>query len=234
MTPPTDSAQGPVSYGAEPTWQLPDAVRRPLLLLPPLLIGLLEIFHPMPDETAQAVMDVATWFAAFHVIQLVLIGLVGLSVVLLADSYGYASAWTTRLGIGVFLVFFSAYDTLAGIGTGLAMRSARDLTTAQAEGVFSVVEDWPALGAPFALSIAGTGGWLVAVGGLALAARRHGAPRREWIFLALAAVFLMGGHPFPAGTLAFGCLFVAALLREWPVTRVAGARRGSTPDSRPG
>lgn len=160
-----DSGQGPVSYGPDPTWHLPDAVRRPLLLLPPLLIAVLEIFHPMPDETAQAVMDVATWFAVFHVIQLVLIGLVALSVVLLADSYGYASAWTTRLGIGIFLVFFSAYDTLAGIGTGLAMRSARDLTTAEAEGVFSVVEDWPALGAPFALSIVGTGGWLVAVVG---------------------------------------------------------------------
>jgi hypothetical protein len=60
MTPPTGGAQGPVSYGAEPTWQLPDAVRRPLLLLPPLLIAVFEVFHPMPDETAQAVMDVTT------------------------------------------------------------------------------------------------------------------------------------------------------------------------------
>ena len=27
-------------------------------------------------------------------------------------------------------------------------------------------------------------------------------------------MFLMGGHPFPQGTLAFGCFFVAALLHE--------------------
>jgi hypothetical protein len=27
-------------------------------------------------------------------------------------------------------------------------------------------------------------------------------------------VFLMAGHPFPGGTLAFGSLFVAALIHE--------------------
>lgn len=195
-------------------WPLPATARRVLLVAPPLALATLEIFHPQPDETPQALLDVATWFAVFHAIQLVLVGLVGLSVLLLADSYGYATAWTTRLGIGVFLVFFSAYDTVAGIATGLAMRSARDLSTAQQQGVFEVVKDWPALGIPFALSIVGTLGWVVAVGGLAFAARRQGAPRREWVLIGLAALFLMAGHPAPQGTLAFGSLFVAALLRE--------------------
>jgi len=203
-------------------WALPATLRRVLLLGPPLALAVLEIFHPQPDETAQALMDVSTWFAGFHVIQLALTGLVALSVLLLADSFGRADAWVTRLGVGVFLVFFSAYDAVAGIGTGLAMRSARDLSTVQQEGVFEVVKDWPAVGPPFALSIIGTLGWVAAVGALALAARRQGAPRREWIFIGLAAVFLLGGHPFPQGTLAFGCFFVAALLHEW---RAGRARR---------
>jgi hypothetical protein len=77
-----------------------------------------------------------------------------------------------------------------------------------------VVKDWPAVGPPFALSIVGTLGWVAAVGALALAARRQGAPRLEWIFVGLAAVLLLGGHPFPAGTLAFACFFAAALLHE--------------------
>ena len=200
-------------------WALPTTLRRLLLLGPPLALAVLEIFHPQPDENAQALMDVATWFIAFHGIQLVLTGLVALSVLLLADSFGRASAWVTRLGIGVFLVFFSAYDSVAGIGTGLAMRSARDLSAGQQEGVFDVVKDWPALGPPFALSIIGTLGWVLALGALALAARRQGAPRHEWIVIGLAAVFLLGGHPFPAGTLAFGCVFVAALLHEWRAGR---------------
>jgi hypothetical protein len=123
----------------------------------------------------------------------------------------------------MFMVFFSAYDTLAGIGTGLAMRNARDLSAAQQEGVFLVVKDWPGLAAPFALSILGTAGWVVAVGALALAARQQAAPRREWLVLALAAVFLMAGHPFPGGTLAFGSFFMAALFYEWRSRRAGAA-----------
>ena len=202
-------------------WVLPATLRRTLLLAPLLALAGLEIVHPQPDETAQALMDASTWFAGFHVIQLALTGFVALSVLLLADSFGRADAWVTRLGIGVFLVFYSAYDAVAGIATGLAMRSARDLSTVQQEGVFDVVKDWPALGPPFALSIVGTLGWVVAVGSLALAARRQSAPRREWILIGLAAVFLLGGHPFPFGTLAFGCLFAAALLHEWRASRAA-------------
>lgn len=207
--------QGGAVQGADPTWRLPVPFRRVLLLVPPLVLAGLEIIHPQPDETVQALMDVSTWFAAFHVIQLALTGLVALSVLLLADGFGRANAWVTRLGIGVFLVFFSAYDAVAGIGTGLAMRSARDLAAVQQEGVFDVVKDWPAVGPPFALSIVGTLGWVAAVGALALAARRQGAPRREWILIGLAAIFLLGGHPFPQGTLAFGCFFIGAVLYEF-------------------
>jgi hypothetical protein len=211
---PAEESRGTAPFGADSSWRLPIALRRPLLLLPPLLLAGLEIWHPQPEANAQAVMDASTWFAAFHVIQLALIGLVAVSVLLLADSFRYASAWAMRLGIGTFLVFFSAYDAVAGIGTGLAMRSARDLPAPQQEAIFDVVKDWPGFGAPFALAIVGTAGWLVAVGSLALAARRQGAPRAVWILLALAAVFLMAGHPFPGGTLAFGSLFVAALIHE--------------------
>jgi hypothetical protein len=206
---------GGQSYQPDNTWLLPLQVRRVLLLTPPLALAVLEVFHPNPAHNVQALMDASTWFAWFHVIQLVLTGLVALSVLLLAADYGRASAWITRLGIGVFLLFFGSYDVLAGIGTGLAMRTARGLPVEQQEGVFSVVEDWPAVGPVFALSIVGTLGWLIAVGALAMAVRRLGGPRPEWIALALAAVFLLGGHPFPAGTLAFGSLFVAMTFHEW-------------------
>jgi hypothetical protein len=212
--------------GPDPTWQISVTWRRVLILVPPLLLAGLEVFHPQPDANAQAVMDVSTWFAGFHAIQLVLIGPLALSAMLLANSYGRANTWTTRLGIGAFLVFFSAYDAVAGIAMGLAMRSARDLTTLQQEGVLDAVKDWPAFGPPFALSIIGSAGWAIAIGVLALAARRHGAPRREWIFIGLAAFFLLGGHPFPAGTLAFGCFFIAAFFREF---KPATAHQDSMP-----
>jgi MFS family permease len=136
-------------------------------------------------------------------------------VIAVRAAMGVGAALIMPATLGVFLVFFSAYDAVAGIATGLAMRSARDLSAVQQEGVFDVVKDWPAVGPPFALSMVGTLGWLAAVGALALAARRQGAPRLEWIFVGLAAVLLTGGHPFPAGTLAFGCFSAAALLHEF-------------------
>jgi hypothetical protein len=86
------------------TWVLPGTIRRVLLLVPALAFAVFEVFHPNPEINAEAVMDVATWFAAFHAIQLLLIGLVAVSVLILADEFGAAGAWTTRLGVGVFLV----------------------------------------------------------------------------------------------------------------------------------
>jgi hypothetical protein len=167
-------------------------------------------------------MDVATWFATFHVIQLVLVGLVAITVLLLADEFGVAGAWSTRLGLGVFLIFFSAYDAVAGIATGLAMRDARDLPASEQLAVYETVKDWPGLDARvFALAIVGTLGWVVALVGVALAARRAGAGRAEWIVILLAGVFLMGGHPFPFGTITFACLFIAAVLHVRSTRKVA-------------
>src|SRR4029434_6083451 len=91
--------QGGAFHQSERTWPMPVALRRALLLVPPFLLAGLEVLHPQPDETAQALMDASTWFAGFHVIQLALTGLVGLSVLLLADSFGRANAWVTRLGV---------------------------------------------------------------------------------------------------------------------------------------
>lgn len=190
--------------------------RRVLLLAPPLAFAAFAALHPRPKVEAQAVMDIATWFAAFHMIQLVLVGLVAASVILLAVDFGVVRAWSTTLGLGVFLIFFSAYDAVAGIATGLAMRTARDLSPEQQVGVWETVKDWPGLDVPvFSLSMVATIGWVVALGGVALAARRAGAARTEWVFILLAGLFLLGGHPFPFGTAAFGCLFVAAALHEW-------------------
>jgi len=194
-------------------WNVSGTLRAVLMVVPPLLLAVLEVFHPQPDQTAEGVMDVATWFLGFHLIQLVLIGPVALSVLLLADEFGRAMSWAVRLGVGIFLVFYSAYDAVAGIGTGLAMRSARDLQAVQQDGVFDVVEDWPGLDpVVFPLAVVGTFGWLLALGAIALGARRAGAPAVQWVFTALAALFLLAGHPFPFGTLAFGSLAVAALL----------------------
>ena len=215
----------PTGPGTEPgtIWQLSTRTRRLLLLAPPLVLAGFTVLHPQPDHNVQALMDASTWFMGFHMIQLGLVGLVAVSVFVLADQFHRANAWQTCFGMGLFLVFFSAYDTLAGIGTGLAMRSARDMPSSQQEALFDIVKDWPALEPwVFWLSLVGTFGWVLALGYLAVVARAARAPRSEWLFLGLAAVFLLLGHPAPFGTIAFGSLFVAALVHERRSSRVPG------------
>ena len=198
---------------------------RTLLVAPPLVFAGFTLLHPQPDENTQALIDASTWFMAYHMIQLPLIGLVAISVLLLADAFGRASAWPICLGLGTFLVFFSAYDTLAGIGTGLAMRGARELPDAQQDVVYDLVKTWPAADPwVFWLSVVGTAGWVLALGYLAVAVRAAGAPRAQWVLLGLAAFFLLLGHPAPFGTLAFGSLFIATVIH---VQHGSRPRRGA-------
>jgi hypothetical protein len=208
-------------------WDLPAGLRRALLAGPPLALAVLTVLHPQPDATTHGLLHASTWFMAYHMIQLPLVGLVAVSVVLLADEFRSANTWQTWTGIGTFLVFFSAYDTVAGIATGLAMRGARDLPADQQDAVFELVDDWPGL-EPFTfwLAIVGTAGWVLAVGYLTFAARRAGASPLVWVFLGLAAFFLLLGHPAPFGTIAFGSLFVAVLAHEW---QLAAGRRAVVP-----
>jgi hypothetical protein len=194
-----------------------------LLLGPPFAFAGFTILHPQPDENTQALVDASTWFMAYHMIQLPLIGLVAVSVFLLADAFGRASTWPICLGMGAFLVFFSAYDTLAGIGTGLAMRGTRELPDSQQDIVFDLVKTWP-VAEPWVvwLTLVGTGGWILALGYLTVTARAAGAPRGQWVLLGLATLFLILGHPAPFGTVAFGSLFIAALLHERHASRDPG------------
>jgi hypothetical protein len=212
-------------------WQLSTRMRRLLLLPAPLLLAVFTLLHPNPDDNVQALMDASTWFMGFHMIQLGLVGLVAISVFVLADQFHRASAWQTCLGMGVFLVYFSAYDTLAGIGTGLAMRSARELPLSQQEALFQIVHDWPALEPwVFWLSLVGTGGWVLALGYLTVVARAARAPRSEWLLIGMAGFFLLLGHPAPFGTFAFGSLFVAALVHE---RHASGVPDGGVPHTSP-
>jgi hypothetical protein len=151
----------------------------------------------------------------FHIIQVPLIGLIALAVYLLTESLEGRAVNVSRWAIGVFAVFFSAYDAAAGIGTGYALRNAHELSAEGQAAVYEVVKDLPLFSLPFGLSVVGTLAWAVALVAAAMAFRRAGASRSPFILLILAGVFLMGGHPYPAGTLAFGTFFLAAAWLEF-------------------
>ena len=201
-------------------------MRRLVLLGTPLALAVLEVFHPKPIGVADSV-EQGGWFMWFHIIQVPLIGLIALVVYLLTDGLEGQAASVSRWAIGVFAVFFSAYDAAAGIGTGYALRNAQGLSGEGQAAVYEVVKDLPLFSLPFGLSIVGSLAWAVALVAAAMALRRAGASRGPFVLLILAAVFLMGGHPYPAGTLAFGCFFLAAAWLELAPGRLTLARRPS-------
>src|ERR671921_1261518 len=184
-------------------------LRRAVLLGTPLVLAVLEIFHPRPSGVSDSV-EVGGWFMWFHIIQVPLFGLMALAVYLLTEGLEGRAVSVSRWAIGVFAVFFSAYDAAAGIGTGYALRNAQGLSAGAQEAIYEAVKDMPVLSLIFGLSIVGTGAWVVALIAAARALRGAGASFGPFILLILAGVFLMGGHPYPAGTLAFGSFFVAA------------------------
>lgn len=202
-------------------------LRRLVLLGTPLALALLEILHPQPVGVRENV-EQAGWFFAFHMIQLPLIGLIALAVYLLTDGLEGRAANVSRWAVGVFAVFYSAYDATAGIATGLVLRNAQGLSAEAQAIIYEAVKDLPGLSLAFSLSIVGTLGWVVAVIAAALALRRAGLSRGPYILLVLAALFLLGGHPFPFGTLAFGCFFAAAAWIELAPHATAHARTKTT------
>jgi hypothetical protein len=186
---------------------------RLVLLGTPLALAVLEYFHPDPGDAAEAV-DQGEWFFWFHMIQLPLIGLMALAVYLLTEDLEGRAVTVSRWATGVFAVFFSAYDAAAGIATGFVLRNAQSLSPEEQSVVYEMVKGMPGISAIFSLSIVGTLAWVVALVAAAIALRRAGAPRITFVLLILAGVFLLSGHPFPGGTLAFGSFFLATLSLE--------------------
>jgi hypothetical protein len=198
-------------------------LRRAVLLGTPLALAVLEIFHPPRPSGASEAVEQGAWFMWFHIIQVPLIGLIALAVYLLTEGLEGRAVSVSRWAIGVFAVFFSAYDAAAGIGTGYALRNAQGLSAEAQGAVYEVVKDLPLFSLPFVLSVVGTLGWAVALIAAAIALRRAGASRGPFILLILAGVFLMAGHPYPQGTLAFGCFFLATAWLELAPGRLTSA-----------
>jgi hypothetical protein len=90
-------------------------LRRIVLLEAPLALALLEIFHPEQPSGASGAVEQGEWFMWFHIIQVPLIGLIALAIYLLTEGLEGRAVSVSRWAIGVFAVFFSAYDAAAGI-----------------------------------------------------------------------------------------------------------------------
>src|SRR5215211_5236880 len=138
-------------------------LRRVVLLGAPLALALLEVFHPERPNSATEAVEQGVWFMWFHFIQLPLIGLIALAVYLLSDGLEGRAVSVSRWAIGVFVIFFSAYDAAAGIGTGYALRNAQELSAGAQDAIYEAVKDMLVVSLIFGLSVVGTGAWVVAL-----------------------------------------------------------------------
>jgi hypothetical protein len=150
-----------------------------------------------------------------HLVQLLLIFLLGITLWLLTEGLAGRAATWSRLATGLFLVLYAAFDSVVGIGTGLLAQVAQADPALDPTVAAGIVDRYwlarfdlpvgPLIGAA-ALA------WLGAAATAALALRGHGASRSAVALLVVAAISFAIDHPSPTGTIGMLALFAANLL----------------------
>lgn len=202
-------------------------LRRLVLFGVPLILGGLEIFHPVPGTSGivATLSPQVNWWLTLHLLQLPLFGLLAVAVLLLTAGLPGWVTTISRIGVWFFVVFYLAIDDIAGIANGIIIRTAQGLPPSQLTGIEQVVHAFffdPLVGGNTfsALFVLGAGGWLVGVIAAAIALYR--AHRISWmplVLLVLAAILFGYGHGLPTGPLGMLCFFAAALWIELAPSR---------------
>jgi hypothetical protein len=196
-----------------------------IIILTPLILGILEMWHPVGVKGKSAyevILPQVDWWLTLHLLQLPLFGLMALAVLLMVSPCHGWAAKISRIGIGFFIVFYTALDAITGVAGGILIRSARDLPidvqAFVAKQVNLLFFD-PIIGGSTAslVGLLGAGGWLVGVTAAAIALAQIGVDRLSIILLLLSAVLFGLSHTPPTGPLGL-ILFFLAVIRIDPKT----------------
>ena len=85
-------------------------LRQLVMLLTPLILGILEIWHPVgvPGKSAfESILPKADWWVTLHILQLPLFGLMALAVFLMVKNLEGWAATISRIGIAFFVIFYT-------------------------------------------------------------------------------------------------------------------------------
>lgn len=183
-------------------------LRRLVLLGVPLLLAMLLLTHPPNPRTS------TDWWITLHMLLLPLFGLVGLAVYLLIQKVHGLAATISRLAIGVFVVVYSAYDTLFGLARGILSRYALGLVPEQQATVQQAIQSISASQIGHGIAVVGSAGWTVGVLAAAIALCHPPQPRLPIILLLIAATLLCFpyGHPLRMVGLVVGVVAAAMVL----------------------
>ncbi len=217
------------------------------LLAAPLVLVILELFHPAgftvspgmykylskpepynPEFKALAYFGPHWWFA-LHMIQTPMVALVAIGLWMLADLTAASTktavvllAWLSRIATFVFLIYYTALDSIGGSGLGRTILNTQmladqgKLTADQVTGVATVlnatwIDPWVGGVGSF---ISLTGSWAAFAGALLVALALFLDDKASWPPALLLTAFgweLQMSHTMPHGPIAFALLIIAGV-----------------------
>jgi hypothetical protein len=218
-----------------------------LILAPAVLLGI-ELFHPAnftgpppgmyeylskhqaydPRYVALAYPGPDWWFV-LHMIQTPLVGLVGVGIWLVVGRvergdgvFAVALAWLSRAATFIFIIYYTALDSIGGFGLARAMLNTEalaakgELKPDQVDGIRHLLDvNWqdPWVGGVGSFTSL-LGSWSVFVAALSGAIALVLSRRIGWLPLIVFVAFgweLQLSHASPHGPIAFGLLIIFAV-----------------------
>jgi hypothetical protein len=217
------------------------------LLAAPLVLVVLELFHPAGFTTTPGMYQYLSqpepynptykalayfgpnWWFALHMIQTPMVALVAIGLWILADLTAASAslavlvlAWLSRIATFVFLIYYTALDSIGGSGLGRTilntetLASQGKLTPDQVSGVANVLNaTWsdPWVGGVGSF-ISQTGSWAAFFAALFVGVALILDKKISWPPLLLLVGFgweLQMSHTMPHGPIAFALLIVAGI-----------------------
>jgi len=201
------------------------ALRRSLLVGPPLALAVALWWHPAGGEDVYAGVrdDVDAWLFV-HTAFLLATPLLGIAAFVLLRGLEGRAALVSRVALVFFLVFYTAYESNVGIGTAVLVDYANGLPAAEQAVVAGAIQNYnqnALITDPSLSMVVGVLGWVTAMVAAAVAFRRAGAGWPLTLLIGFAALFAV--HPPPIGPVGLVCFAAAALLIERSRLRAADA-----------
>jgi hypothetical protein len=205
----------------------------------PLAWAVLLWFHPSvaADDVYGSLRDEVVTYQVVHIGTLFFIGLMGVALYLLVRDLPGSAASISRWAIGVFVLFYAAWETVIGLATGALVQHGNDVPADERPAVSDAIQSLQenvVVGEMSVVAVVGGLAWIVAVVAAAVAYRRVGAPVMVSVLLGLSAIVI--SHPPPIGPIGLVCFAGAVgvlVVRDRSAARAPRAALPLGPAMRP-
>ncbi len=167
-------------------------VRIFLLFVPPALLGILNLGHPVvAPPVFVAVLPHLPWWIKLHVLNLILFAMLGLAAYLLVKDKQNFAASLSKIAIAVFVPLYAAFDGLAGIGTGILSDYSRQLPSDQVGLASQMIDAYWSSSAIYGLAAIASIAWVIAM--IAAAVAFTFPEQRRLAAITAVVIFVIGG-----------------------------------------